>query len=97
DMPGQDDDETEARPTGRGERLARAKAADRAEPAHPLDLRRLQVREHLGAPRLEDRWCRCSHGFSQAVWCGSPSADHYSLPEPACAAHALALEQRRVP
>ena len=55
DLAGQDDGQTEADLADRGQRLARAIGADLAEPAHPLDLRRLQSREHLVAAGIDDR------------------------------------------
>ena len=58
DLAGQDDDQAGADLADRGQRLARAIGADLAEPAHALDLRRLQRREHLVASGVDDRWGR---------------------------------------
>src|SRR5262249_37241600 len=60
DRSGEDDDEAGADLADRDKRFAGAKAADLGEPAHPLDLPRLQRGEHLVASRLDDRRHGCA-------------------------------------
>jgi hypothetical protein len=58
DTANKDDHEAKAHLTDLRERRARVKAANLTEPAHPLDLRRLQGRKHLGASGGNNRFRR---------------------------------------
>src|SRR3954452_17285046 len=53
-MATQHNDEAQAHLSNPRDCFARPKNSYVAEPTHPLDLRRLQSRKHLGPPRLDD-------------------------------------------
>ncbi len=61
DLAGQDDHQPVADLADARERIARRVGADLAEPAHALDLMRLQCRKHLGAPRVDNGLRQWSH------------------------------------
>src|SRR5262249_15194007 len=66
DLATKDNRETPAHLADLGQRFTRRKCAYIAEPAKPLDLRRLQRRKHLVAPRVYDGRRSCSHTCSPA-------------------------------
>ena len=61
DLAGQDDEQALADGPGLGERFTGAEGPQRAEAPDPLDLGRLQHREHLVAAGVDDRWLRHGH------------------------------------
>jgi hypothetical protein len=63
DLAGQNDGQAAADFTDLGQRLPCTVAAELAKPAHALDLRRLERREHLVAAPVDDRLLRPRHGF----------------------------------
>jgi hypothetical protein len=67
DLTGQDDDQALAHFTDLGQRLTRPVGANLAESTHTLDLLLIEVREHLGASRVDDRLRRQRHHLSLLV------------------------------
>ena len=70
DIPIQDDGETETHFADPRQRLACTIGADFTKATHPLDLGRLQNREHLVTSRVDDRLGRGSHGVSVSLASG---------------------------
>src|SRR5438477_3647415 len=64
DIPTQDDGQTKTHLADPRQRLACTIGADFAKATHPLDLSRLQNREHLVTSRIDNRLGRGSHGVS---------------------------------
>ena len=54
-LAGKDDDKCWANLTGGDDHLVLGKGSSFAEPAHPLDLQRIELGKHLIAPALKDR------------------------------------------